>query len=48
MISQKTGERLIIGIVIAIVLYLLSTGGFGPGGRGVDYEEEQLNSTNSP
>lgn len=38
--TQQTGERIIIGIVVAVVLYLLATGG-GYGGRGVDYQEEQ-------
>lgn len=37
--SQKTGERLIIGLVIAVVIYLYSTGGGAGGGRTVDYEE---------
>jgi hypothetical protein len=45
-ISQQTGERIIIGIFVAIVIFLLLSGG-GYGGRGVDYQEGQDYSDDS-
>lgn len=42
-ISQRTGEIIIWIIVIAVSIYLYSTGN-GAGGRDIDYEESVIES----